>query len=137
MGVTSWHMTFRYLLDGLSFALGVALVGLLASLPMWLKAFAGEQPQDLQNVLTFVGTPIALAAVGFWCGAAIVELRRSSVLALFLAGLLYAGLSLPVFFALMVFLDGSSPLLLGVIVAVGAFFWAPVFNGLNKSANAS
>jgi hypothetical protein len=104
---------------------------------MWLKAFAGEQPQDLLNVLRFVGTPIALAAVGFWWGAAIVELRRSSVLALFLAGLLFAGLSIPVLFVLMLFLDGSSPLLFGVIAAVGAFFWAPVFNGLSKPANAS
>jgi hypothetical protein len=130
-------MTYRYLLDGLFFALGVALVGILASSPMWLKAFAGEQPQGLLNVLQFVGTPIALAAVGFWWGAVVVELRRSSVLALFLAGALFAGLSIPVLFALMLFLDGSSPLLFGVIAAVGAFFWAPVFHGLNKSANAS
>jgi hypothetical protein len=137
-------MTPKYFYAALPFAVGVAFVAALVTLPVWFAAFGGSAKNDeaLFRALQFIGTPVAMAAVGFWWGAAIVELRERTPLALFLVGVLCSTLLVPIVFLLLFLLDDSGPwfsaaLPIGGVAAVGSFLSAFVFNGVGKPGNAS
>jgi hypothetical protein len=132
-------MSTKYLLAALAFSAGIALVAAVATAPVWIDAFgvSGGQSDPMIRALRIAGTPVAAGVVGFWLGALVFQLQQHIPLALFLVGVLFSALCIPLVFLLLFLLNGLPIPVLGALALIGAFFCTPLLNRMEGSRNAS